>query len=78
MNFTSGKPHYEYLRKKWIQRHRSIKNNFWEKHGDSLKHFTAGSLGGLMLLSFPQHNELPAPHITASSDGVLAGYDQNS
>lgn len=78
MNFTSKKPHYEYLRKKWMLRHRNIQNDFWEKHSDSLKHLAVGSLGGLMLLSSPSNNpHLPPPAFTASRDGILKGYDQN-
>lgn len=78
MNFTSKKPHYEYLRKKWMLRHRNIQNDFWEKHSDSLKHLAVGSLGGLMLLSSPPNNpHLPPPTFTASRDGILKGYDQN-
>lgn len=77
MNFTSTNPHYEYLRKKWMLRHQNIQNNFWEKHGDSIKHLAAGSLGGLILLSYPQHEKLPVPALTASREGILSGYDQN-
>lgn len=77
MNFTSTNPHYEYLRKKWMLKYQNIQNNFWEKHGDSIKHLAAGSLGGLILLSYPQHEKLPAPILTASREGILSGYDQN-
>ncbi len=77
MKFKSKKPHYEYLRQKWVGRHRAIQNKFWEKHGSSLKHLALGSLGGLMLLSAPAHQELPAPQLTFSRDDVLKGYDKN-
>lgn len=78
MNFTSTKPHYEYLRKKWMLRHQNIQNDFWEKHGDSLKHLAVGSLGGLMLLSSPSNNlQLPFHSLTVSRDGILKDYDQN-
>lgn len=78
MNFASQKPHYEYLRKKWMLKHRKIQDTFWEKHGDSLKHLAVGSLGGLMLLSSPSNNlELPLHSLTASRDDILKGYDQN-
>lgn len=76
MKFTSGKPHYEYLRKKWLGRHRAVRDKFWESHGDSLKHLALGSLGGLMLLSSPPH-QLPAPNLMVSSEGILKNYDQN-
>lgn len=77
MKFKSSKPHYEYLRKKWTQRHRTLQNKFWEKHGTHLKHIALGSLGGLMLLSSPARPELPPPHLTFSRDDILAGFDAN-
>lgn len=77
MKFNSKQPHYEYLRKKLIARHRGIQDKFWEKHGESLKHLALGSLGGLMLLSTPAH-QLPTPTTTfLSRDDVLKGYDRN-
>lgn len=77
MKFTSKKPHYEYLRKKWALRHSAIQNKFWEKHGQSLKHLALGSLGGLMLLSSPHRQQLPAPNLIVSRDDILKGYDRN-
>ncbi|MBI2085757.1 hypothetical protein HYT74_00280 [Candidatus Daviesbacteria bacterium] len=77
MKFTSKNPHYEYLRKKWIVRHRAIQNKFWEKHGDAVKHLALGSLGGLMLLSTPYKQQLSSPELIVSRDDVLEGYDQN-
>lgn len=77
MKFTSKNPHYEYLRKKWIVRHRAIQNKFWEKHGDAIKHLALGSLGGIMLLSTPYKQQLSAPELIVSRDDVLRGYDQN-
>lgn len=50
MLFTSKNPHYEYLRKKWIGKNKSITQNLFDKH---LHRVAAGSLGGLMLLSTP-------------------------
>lgn len=76
MKFIGRKPHYEYLRNKWILRHSAIQNRFWDKHGDSLKHLAVGSLGGLMLLSSP-HQLIPSPNLIVSRDGILKGYDQN-
>jgi hypothetical protein len=77
MKFKSRKPTFEYLRKKWTQRHRVIQNNFWEKHGEHLRHIALGSLGGLMLLSAPVRPEIPPPQLTVSRDDVLKGYDKN-
>lgn len=77
MLFTSKKPHYEHLRKKWTARHRATQNKFWEKHGQALKHLALGSVGGLMLLSTPYHQQLPLSNLTASRDDILSGFDQN-
>ncbi len=75
--FKSKTPHYEYLRKKWTLRQSNIQNKFWEKHRDSLKHLALGSVGGLMLLSSPLKQQLPAPNLIVSREGILKGYDQN-
>lgn len=77
MKFTTTNPHYEYLRKKWILRHRTIQNKFWDSHGDVLKHLALGSLGGLMLLSSPAVKELSLPNSIVSRDDILKNYDQN-
>lgn len=77
MKFISKKPQYEYLRKKWLSKHRVIQDNFWEKHGQSLKHLALGSLGGLMLMSPSSYDKLPAPNLIVSRDDVLSGYDKN-
>ena len=77
MKFTSKKPHYEYLRKKWGARQRNLQNKLWEKHGAHLRQIAIGSLGGLMLLSSPQQTPLPSGYLTFSSDDALKGFDQN-
>ncbi|MBI2330095.1 hypothetical protein HYU94_01785 [Candidatus Daviesbacteria bacterium] len=77
MNLKSKRPHYEYLKNKWTLRHRAIQNNFWDKHGESFKHFALGSLGGILLLSAPHQDRLPTPNLIVSRDDVLKGYDQN-
>ncbi|MCR4305678.1 MAG: hypothetical protein NUV73_01165 [Candidatus Daviesbacteria bacterium] len=76
MKFIGRKPHYEYLRNKWMLRHGAIQNKFWENHGDSLKHLAVGSLGGLMLLSTP-HQPLPPHNLIVSREGIMKGFDQN-
>src|SRR3989344_892226 len=76
MKFTSKKPHFEHLRKKWTARQRASKDSFWASHGDTLRQLALGSLGGLMLLSHP-NQQLPAPNFTVSRDDILKGYDQN-
>lgn len=77
MKFKIKKPHYEYLKNKWVLRHRAIENKFWDNHGDSLKHLAVGSLGGLMLLSAPSFKQLPPSNLIVSRDDVLQGYDKN-
>lgn len=77
MQFTSKKPTYEYLRKRWTARHRSAQTNFWEKHGSSLKHLAVGSLGGLMLVSSPSNQKLPSSNLIVSRDDVIKNYDKN-
>ncbi|MDP3758562.1 MAG: hypothetical protein Q8Q86_02485, partial [Candidatus Daviesbacteria bacterium] len=76
MKFIGRKPHYEYLRNKWMLRHSAIQNKFWEKHGDSLKHLALGSLGGLMLFS-GTNQQIPAHNLIVSREGILKDYDQN-
>lgn len=78
MQFKTKKPHYEYLRKKWIARDRGIQDKFWEKHGSSLKQVAIGSLGGLLLLSVPSVKSLQAASdLTLSKVDVLNTYDRN-
>lgn len=74
--FKSKKPHFEHLRKKWTARHKTIQDDFWSSHGESLRHLALGSLGGLMLLSSPPH-QISAPNLMVSRDDILKGYDQN-
>ena len=77
MQFKSSRPHYEYLRKKWVARHRTIQNKFWEKHGESLKHLALGSIGGLMLLAAPHQPQLPPQNLMVSNKLALKDYDRN-
>lgn len=77
MKFKSKKPHYEYLRKKWLARHRNIQENFWTKHKASLKPLALGSLGGLLMLTSFYHPPIQTANLTESRDDVLKGYDQN-
>lgn len=77
MNFTSKKPHYERLQKKWTARHKAIQNKLWDKHGEALKHLALGSLGTLLLLTSPHHPPSPLSNLIVSRDDVLKGFDQN-
>ncbi len=74
--FRSKKPHYEHLRKKWTARHITARDNFWASHGDSLKHFALGSLGGLMLLSSPVGQIVPS-NLIVSRDDAIKNFDMN-
>ncbi len=74
VQFTSKRPPFEYLRNKWTVRERVSKDNFWNKHGESLKQLALGSLGGLLLISAPSSH--PAPfHLTVSREGLLENFD---
>lgn len=77
MKFKSKKPTYEYLRKKWIARHRNLQDKLWEKHGAPLRQLAIGSLGTLMLLSSPNQQALPPTNLIVSKDDALKGFDQN-
>lgn len=48
--FKSKRPHYEYLRKKWVARHKQLSETLLDKH---FRKVAASSIGGLMLLSAP-------------------------
>lgn len=75
--FSTKKPHYEYLRKKWTSRHRKIQENLWEKHGESFRKMAIGGLGGLLLITSPHNQPLPAGNLIASRDDIAKGIDQN-
>lgn len=86
MKFTSKKPHYEKLRKRWVGKHKVIQKRLWEKHQDSLdwlsknispQKLALGSLGGLMLLAAPPQHTLPPANFAVSRDDILKGFDQN-
>lgn len=78
MKFRSKKPAFEYLRKKWLSRHRRIQDKLWEKHSETLRNFAVGSIGGLLLLSNPAHQLITGPHSLATSrDDIVKGIDLN-
>ncbi len=77
MKFTSKNEAFEYLRKKWLARHRSIQEKVWTKHKDSLKHLALGSLGGLLFLTVPHQLTAPKISFIHSRDDILKGFDQN-
>lgn len=76
MKFQSQHPQYEYLRKKWLSKHKASSEKFLEKHGNSLRKFTAGGLGGLMLLTTPGiATAIPTP--ANHSGGITKKEDKN-
>lgn len=84
MKFISQNESFEHLRKTWTAKHRHIQNKLWDKHKESLswigktvspRSLALGSLGGLLLLTSPQH-QVSSLHIS-SKQGILAGSDQN-
>lgn len=79
MLFQSKHPQYEHLRKKWIGRHKAASAKLWERHGNSLRHLTLGSLGGLMLLSTPgMPLATPQGQVLADNSGITRGEDKNA
>src|SRR3990167_1444868 len=65
------KNNYAHLRDKWISHHKKLQTSLWEKHGEVLRHFTAGSLGGLLLLSSPAMVSLPTPQLLLAEGKIV-------
>lgn len=65
--FTSQRPHYHRLRKKWLT-----------KHSSSVRQLTLGSLGGLMLLGIPSSIALPSQITALQSEGGIDKSTDNS
>ena len=78
MNFKSKHPHYEYLRKKWIAKHKAAAEKLVSSHGDTLRHLTLGGLGGLMLLTTPGVATNPAEHLLTEGDKITKKEDKNA
>lgn len=77
MKFTTKRPQFEHLKNKWTARQKSLENNFWDVHGNSLRQIALGSLGGLLLLSPPHNQQIPSNNLIVSRDDALKGYDKN-
>lgn len=77
MNFTSNKPHFEYLRKKWNAKSRNLESSLWDKHGKHLRQLALGSLGGLLLLTTPAKAIVPTNNLPLSRDDIVKDYDRN-
>lgn len=77
MQFLSSHPKYEYLRKKWISKHKNLSEKFLDKHGSSLKHVTLGGLSGLMLLTTPGVSVIPSQLPRDVGQSITAAEDKN-
>ncbi len=78
MLFSSKKPHYEHLRKKWTAKHRSLQEKFFDKHSDVGRQIALGSLGSLMLLTTPNATALPGHNLVADSGQITRVKDNNA
>ncbi len=74
MLFKSQKPHYEYLRKKWVSKNKEITQNLFDKH---LKRVAAGALGGLMLLTTPAMS-MPTSHLAAGDNTTISSEEDKN
>ena len=79
--------HYQHLQKKWSTRHAEIKKSVREKHKDAFswvstrfpfQQISAGSLGGLMLLTAPAAVALPtSSHDTTKNEQFVRNIDKS-
>lgn len=79
MKFQTRNPQYEYLRKKWIGKHKTSSENFLSNHSSILRKAAIGGLGGLMLLTTPGLGV--NAQLTDNYDnqqGVTKGEDKNA
>lgn len=77
MLFKSKKPHVEYLKKKWIQKHRVLQEKLFDKHKKVGRQLAISGVGSLMLLTTPAIGVLPAPHTLADGDQIGGELDRN-
>ncbi|MBI4036363.1 hypothetical protein HY386_00600 [Candidatus Daviesbacteria bacterium] len=75
--FNTKKPHFEYLRKRWTQKHRQLQNELWEKHKDVGRQLAISGIGGLMLLTTPAAAALPTTHLLAGGGQIVRDTDKN-
>lgn len=79
MKFQAKKPHYEYLRKKWIAKQKSSSEKFLTNHSDSLRKMAIGGLGGLLLLTTPgMASGLPTTTTGEHQAGIQSTEDKNA
>lgn len=79
MKFQSKKPHYEYLRKKWIAKQKASSEKFFTNHSDSLRKMAIGGLGGLLLLTTPGlASGVPTTTTSEHQEGIQSTKDKNA
>lgn len=79
MLFTSQKPHYEYLRRKWLAKHKASSEKLFKKHGDAIRQATIGGLGGLVLLTTPaMFGHMPTALHQSHEEGITKKEDKNA
>lgn len=72
--FTSKKPHYEHLHKKWKARERDASQNLFDKH---LRKVAIGGLSGLMLLNTPGMSTQNLNEISANEAQITGSTNKN-
>ena len=77
------KPHYEHLKNKWTDRHKSLQEKLWRKHKESFnwfinnsKQLAVGSLGGLILLSNSGLQNLTRVPVSYASEQPVKNVDR--
>lgn len=82
----ASKPHYEYLKNKWTERHAKLKSTLWNKHQASLhwalknlpaRQIVMGSLSGMMLLA-PSIQSLPSSNLITPAYSVSENIPKSS
>jgi len=76
---------YHTLRKKWTSRHKSVQEQLWARHAESMHWLVnntrligAGSVGGMMLLSSPAAHHLLLAHNPGSTDSAFMNLDAST
>jgi hypothetical protein len=79
MKFFSKKPHYEYLRKKWLVKHKASAEKLLSNHAATFRKAAIGGLGGLMLLTTPVATAgLANSGADNTKNSITSGVDKNA
>lgn len=82
----SSSPHFDKLKEKFESRQSDVVGKVWTKHADvmqwaqktfSMHQLTAGSLGGVLLLSAPSQLALPKPQVLLMAEELEKPLDKN-